>query len=205
MFRWVRRLALAVVALAVALVLGTAGRVWWVGRQGAAPRCDAIVVLGAAQYDGRPSETLQARLDHALTLYRLRVAPRIVTVGGSRRGDRFTEAGAGERYLDEHGVTGSGVVAVSEGWNTLTSLEAASRLFQRRGWRSAVLVTDPWHALRSRRMARDLGIAAETSPTRTGPSVRSRGVELRYIARETLGYLWYRLSGSSVDSGPTRF
>jgi uncharacterized SAM-binding protein YcdF (DUF218 family) len=94
-------------------------------------------------------------------------------------------------------------VAVGEGRNTLLSLEAVQRLFEERGWRTATVVTDPWHSLRSRSMADDVGIEARTSPTRAGPSVRTRGTQLRYIARETGAYLYYKVLGRSAETGPS--
>ncbi len=122
----------------------------------------------------------------------------MITVGGGAPGDRFTEAQAGERYLTSHGVDRKRILAVGEGRDTLQSLQALSRTMDERGWKSVVLVTDPWHSLRSRRMADDLGLDAVTSPTRSGPSVRSRSTEVRYIARETAAYLYYRAFGGSV-------
>jgi uncharacterized SAM-binding protein YcdF (DUF218 family) len=182
------------------VVLGTAGRVWWVARHDSHPPSDAIVVLGASQYDGRPSQVFQHRLDHAMQLWKDGVAPRVVTVGGGRPGDRFTEAAAGARYLRAHGVTD--VLAVPKGSDTLQSLKAVDAAFTQHGWHTAVIVTDPWHCLRSRRMAQDLGIDAHTSPVRSGPAVRTRGTEFRYISRETAAYLYYRLFHRSSEAGP---
>jgi len=196
----VRRLVALVVLGVLVVVGGTAARVWAVARQDDRARSDVIAVLGASQFDGRPSAVFQSRLDHAKTLFDAGVAPRVVTLGGSAPGDRFTEAGAGKTYLEDHGV--GSVVAVGLGRDTLQSLRALDATMVQQGWRTAVLVTDPWHSLRSRRMATDLGIAAVTSPTRRGPSVRTRGTELRYIARETAAYLYYRLFGRSSDGGP---
>jgi uncharacterized SAM-binding protein YcdF (DUF218 family) len=196
----VRRLLAVLVLLPFLVFLGTAARVWWVARHDQHPRSDAILVLGASQFDGRPSKVFQARLDHAVTLFEQGVAPRVVTVGGGRPGDRFTEAEAGARYLREHGVTS--VLAVGSGSNTLTSLQAVDREFSKQGWHSAVIVTDPWHSLRSRRMAQDLGLEAHTSPVRSGPAVRTRGTEVRYIARESAAYLYYRLFHRSSEAGP---
>jgi uncharacterized SAM-binding protein YcdF (DUF218 family) len=190
--------AVGAVALAGALVVGsTAVRVWQVAREDIRPRSDAIVVLGSAQYDGRPAAVLSARLRHALALYREGVARVVVTVGGRRPGDRFTEAGAGRRWLVDNGVPSDHVVAVEHGADTLTSVTALSQEFREHGWGSAVLVTDPWHALRSERMADDAGIDAVPSPSRSGPAVRTRDVEFRYIGRETAALLYYRLFRAS--------
>lgn len=196
----VRRVVAVLVLLPVLVFAATAARVWWVARQDDRPRSDAIVVLGASQFDGRPSAVFKARLDHAAALYKDGVAPRIVTVGGGRPGDRFTEAEAGKRYLASVGVTS--VVAVGVGSDTLQSLKGCEARFRAEGWKSAVLVTDPWHSLRSRRMAQDLGIRAATSPARTGPANASRGTEVRYVARETAAYLYYRVFHRSSDAGP---
>lgn len=196
----VRRLVAALVLVALVVVGGTALRVWQVARTDDRRASDAIVVLGASQFDGRPSSVFEARLEHARALYAAGVAPRVVTVGGSAPGDRFTEAAAGRTYLEAHGVPD--VVAVGEGRDTLQSLQALDRTMTAQGWHSAVLVTDPWHELRSRRMATDLGIDAVASPTRSGPSVRTRGTEVRYVARETAGYLYYRAFGRGSRGGP---
>ena len=196
--RLVRRLVSAVLLVVLLVVGGTAGSIWWVARQDDRPSSDVIVVLGAAQFDGRPSSVFKARLQHARALWEDGIAPRVVTVGGSRPGDRTTEAEAGAAFLEERGVD---VVAVAEGRNTLESLEAVEGLMTEQGWATAVIVTDPWHSLRSRTMARDLGLTAVTSPTRRGPSVRTRETQVRYIARETAAYLFYEAFGISAGGG----
>ena len=201
LFRFARRLVTAVVLAVLLVVAGTGAAVWWTARQDDRPKSDVILVLGAAQFDGEPSSVFKARLQHAKDLYDDGVAPRIVTVGGGREGDRTTEAEAGAAFLRERDV--DEVVAVAEGRNTLQSVQAVEELMQAEGWESAVLVTDPWHSLRSRSMARDAGIDAETSPTRTGPSVRTRGTQARYIARETLAFLYWKALGRSGESGPS--
>ena len=198
-FRWFRRLVTAVVLGVLLVVGGTATSVWWVARQDDRPPSDAIIVLGASQFDGRPSSVFSARLQHARRLFEDGVAPRVITVGGGAPGDRTTEAEAGAAFLEERDVT---ALAVPEGRNTLESLQAAEVVMAENGWDSAVLVTDPWHSLRSRTMARDQGIDAETSPTRAGPSFRTRGTQVRYIARETAAYLYYRVLGRSGEAGP---
>ena len=192
----------AVVTIALLVLALTAGRVWWTARQDDRRVSDAIVVLGAAQFDGRPSSVFTARLVHARNLWRDDVAPRIITVGGNREGDRFTEAAAGKRWLTENGVPARRIVAVPTGSDTLSSVTAVHKSMQRRGWSTAVVVTDPWHALRTGSMANDRGIEAVLSPTRRGPAVRQRSTEIRYIGRETLAYIYWKVFHRSADSGP---
>ena len=198
----VGRLVGAVVLAAVLLVASTAGAIWWVARQDARPPSDAIVVLGSAQYDGVPSSIFEARLEHALRLWENGVAPVIVTVGGKADGDRFTEAEAGAQYLSAAGVPTDALMPVPEGVDTLESMRSVSGMFSRQGWSTAVLVTDPWHSMRTERMAEDLGIEADTSPTRQGPAVYSRTTQVRYILRETAAYLLYRVTGESIAGAP---
>jgi uncharacterized SAM-binding protein YcdF (DUF218 family) len=192
-FRWARRIVLAIVALIVIVVLYVAIHIWLVAREDHRPRSDAIVVLGASQYNGIPSPVFAARLNHAVTLYDEHVSTHIVTVGGKEPGDNFTEAASGRTYLAAHGVPKSAITADQTGRDTLSSLRAVDETFRANGWHTAVLVTDPWHCLRSRTMARWLGIDAVTSPERTGPAVGSKSVELRYITRETEAYLYFEL------------
>jgi uncharacterized SAM-binding protein YcdF (DUF218 family) len=196
--RWFLRALLAVVLVVALVVVGTAFRVWHAGRTDNRDPSDAIVVLGSAQYNGRPSAILSARLDHAAGLFKAGVAPRIVTVGGRGPGDQFSEAGAGELYLTRYGIPASAVLPVETGTDTLNSLTAAAEVFRTRGWHSAVLVTDPWHELRARQMFRDVGIRTSSSPTHSGPSVHDRSTEIRYISRETAAYLFYRLFGDAT-------
>ena len=198
----VTRLVLALVLTAVLLVGATAGAIWWTARHDARPASDAIVVLGSAQYDGVPSSIFEARLEHALRLWQDGVAPVVVTVGGKADGDRFTEAEAGAQYLAQAGVPGDALLPVPEGVDTLESMRSVSAAFDERGWSTAVLVTDPWHAMRTQRMAEDAGIRATTSPTRQGPSVYSRTTQVRYILRETAAYLLYRATGESIAGAP---
>ncbi len=200
--RWVRRIVLLLLGVAVVLYGAACVAVWHVAREDHRPRSDAILVLGASQFDGRPSAVFTARLAHAKALYDDHVAPRVVTVGGKLPGDRFTEAGAGAHWLTDHGVPAAAVVAVTTGGDTLDSLRAADAVFERRGWHSVVLVSDPWHMLRCRRMASDLGLIASVSPARTGPAVHARSTEVRYVAREAAAYLYYRLFHSDATKGP---
>ncbi|MGY1737616.1 YdcF family protein [Geodermatophilus sp. SYSU D00684] len=192
----------AVVLAALLLVASTAAAIWWTARQDARPASDAIVVLGSAQYNGVPSSIFEARLEHAVSLWEDGVAPVVVTVGGKAAGDQFTEAEAGRDYLIGQGLPEESLLAVPEGVDTLESMRAVGAAFGERGWTSAVVVTDPWHAMRAVRMAEDAGISAESSPTRQGPAVQTRNTQFRYILRETAAYLLYRVTGESVAGAP---
>jgi uncharacterized SAM-binding protein YcdF (DUF218 family) len=196
------RVVAAAVLAVFLLVSSTALAIWWNARQDSRPPSDAIVVLGSAQYNGVPSSIFEARLEHAVALYEDGVAPVIVTVGGKATGDEFTEAEAGRDYLINAGVPSDALLAVPEGVDTLQSMRAVSTAFDEHGWSSAVLVTDPWHAMRAERMAQDAGIEAESSPTRQGPAVQTRATQFRYILRETAAYLVYRATGESVAGAP---
>ncbi|WP_155981120.1 YdcF family protein [Nocardia sp. CNY236] len=185
--------------MGVLLVGGTAFRVWQVARIDDYTPADAIVVLGAAQYSGTPSSVFEARLDQAYELFQLGVAPQVITVGGKQDGDLFTEAASGKNYLRERGVPGDKILAVETGSNTLLSVEAVAMAMRAREMSSAILVSDPWHSLRTRTMARDEGLAAWTAPTRTGPAVYTRESQMHGIARETAALLWYQLTHFSAD------
>jgi uncharacterized SAM-binding protein YcdF (DUF218 family) len=193
--------------LVLGLVLGlwvasVAGRVWYVARQDDRQPVDAIVVLGASQYDGTPTSVFAARLDHAAALWDDGVAPVVITVGGKLPGDRFTEAGSGRTYLLAHGVAARSVIAVPRGHDTWNSLKAVRQVMVARGWDSVALVSDPWHEFRAREMSERLGLVATTSPTRSGPAVLTRSAELRSIARETAAYVWWRVGGGAPWRGP---
>ncbi len=187
------------VVLAVGVFGFTAFRVWKVAREDHRGKVDAIVVLGAAQFNGRPSQVFQARLDHARQLFLDGVAPRVVTVGGGRPGDVFTEAAAGARYLRAHDVPADALDEVGTGDDTVTSLQAAAELLVPRNQVHVVLVTDPWHSLRSRTIAHDAGLDATTSPARTGPAVAERGTQVRYVLREASAYLYYKVFGKGPE------
>ncbi len=145
---------------------------------------DAIVVLGAAQYNGRPSPVFQARLDHALGLYREGLAPLIVVTGGVGRGDTTSEAMVGRRYLMAHAVPDPAVAAQPEGRSTAARMTAVSGWLRERGLRRVLLVSDPFHMFRLRLEARRTALEAYTSPTESSPISENPGLELGYLFRE---------------------
>jgi uncharacterized SAM-binding protein YcdF (DUF218 family) len=200
--RWIRRHPLLatlgfVVLLSVGFIGGCAIVVWTAAHHDDASeidRADAIVVLGAAQYDGEPSPVFAGRLDHAALLFEQGRADRVLVLGAGQPGDRFTEAEAGRRYLVDKGVPEEAIVPVPEGHTTFGSLRAAAPVMRQAGMDSAFLVSDPWHNARVERMAGDLGIDGHASATwqsaATSQDTRAEG----YV-RETFAYLYYRLVG----------
>lgn len=167
-----RRVATILVAVGVvlaAVVCVNVSQVWIAGRTDDRGPVDAIVVMGAAQYDGRPTPQFQARLDHALDLWMNGVAPIIVTTGGNQPGDRFTEGGSGAKYLNERGVDASSLIIEESGSTTRRSLLGVVELLRQRGAQHVVVVTEPFHALRSKLIAQDLGLRVALSSTRTSP------------------------------------
>ena len=181
---------LAAVALYLAV---TFVQVWRAARSDQARPADAIVVFGTAQYNGVPSPVLAARLDHAIELYRKDLAPVIVVTGGNQPGDQFTEATASANYLIQRGVPDEDVLREVSGTSSWQSLAAAANFLDDREINDVLLVSDPFHSLRIRAMATELGLDAHSSPTRTSPI---RGfTEARYMARETVAVAVGRIVG----------
>lgn len=142
------------------------------------------MVLGAAQYDGRPSPVFAARLDHAITLHGEGWAERIVVTGGIVPGDRMSEATAGRRYLVDAGVPATDVIVQPEGRNTAGSMDAVAAWLVGEGLEQVILVSDPFHLARLRLEARRLGLVAWTSPTPSSPISSRLGTELPYLVAE---------------------
>jgi len=180
------------------VLLGTGVAVWNAAHTDDASRidvADAIVVLGAAQYQGTPSPVFEGRLEGARILYEQGRAPIVLVLGGALPGDVTTEADAGRQYLVDLGVPEGDVVAVPQGNTTLESLEAAAGYLKERGLDSAFLVSDPWHNLRIKRMAADLGITPYVSATWHSAAV-SQGTRFAGYVREVFAYLYYRATGA---------
>jgi uncharacterized SAM-binding protein YcdF (DUF218 family) len=155
---------------------------------------DAIVVLGAAQYNGEPSPVFAGRLDQALRLWQQERSDLIVTVGSNQPGDSTTEAEAAKTYLADRGVPSSDVVALPVGTTTFESMQAAADELHRRSLSSAFLVSDPWHNARIKAMAGDLGLRGYASATWTSAATSEESRAKGYL-RETFAYLYYRLFG----------
>jgi len=165
------RLVLLVVVVLVGYLAFTFVQVLLASRSDDTAKSDAIVVLGAAQYDGRPSPVLRGRLDHARELYRDGVAPRIVVTGSKQPGDRFTEAFAGFQYLRDQGVPESAITVVDDGSSSWESLAAANRVLDRQGVSTVTLVSDGYHNLRLGGISGEIGMDGVESPSTEGGSV----------------------------------
>ena len=181
----------------VAVLVATFAAVWRAAHTDDAStveRADAILVLGAAEYDGRPSPVFAGRLEHAQLLYDQQRAPLVMVLGGGQPGDITTEAEAGRDYLVEQGLPADAVVAEPVGHSTLESLRAAASYMRDHGLQSAFLVSDPWHNLRVRRMASDLGIDGFVSAT-WHSAATSEETRFEGYVRETFAYIYYRVFG----------
>jgi uncharacterized SAM-binding protein YcdF (DUF218 family) len=192
--RGLRRALLAgglVVLAIIGYYLISLYQVWSTGRSDQARPVDAIVVMGAAQYDGDPSPQLAARLDHVAELWPQGLAPLVVVTGGNQPGDRFTEAEASANYLVARGVPADAIIQETSGHNTYESLQGAADLLAERGVSRVLIVTDPYHSLRSRLIAEDVGLTAYVSPTPTSVVTggESFGRELKEAAGVAIGRL----------------
>ena len=189
-----RRLGPRLVALLVAVSLlvwlaSLASVLVWARRDEARP-AGAIVVLGAAQYVGRPSPVLRARLDHALALWRRGLAPKLILTGGTGVGDTTSEAAVGRRYVMRRGVPELAVITENLGKTTRESMRAVAAFMRTQSDTTVILVSDPFHMLRLSVLARRLGLVPYTSPTRTSPISANPGEEWKYVLSESLKVPW---------------
>ena len=180
-----RLLAGATIAVLAAWATSATAVIVWGGRD-RARASDAIVVLGAAQYVGRPSPVLRARLDHALDLWQRGLAPRLIFTGGTGAGDTTSEAAVSRNYALKHGVPDTAILMENEGRTTRESLAAVSAIMRERQMRTAILVSDPFHMLRLRILSAQYGVDAYTSPTQTSPISANTGQALAYVLSESI-------------------
>lgn len=201
------RVARAAARVALAAWLVSLGGVLLWGARDAARPADAIVVLGAAQYAGRPSPVLRARLEHALALWRVGLAPRVIVTGGKAEGDVTTEAATGRGYLRRMGVPDGAIVLEDGGRTTAESLSAVARMLAAEGgpapratcasgtWMArffparrpaVILVSDPFHMMRLQMLAWRFGLCAFPSPTTTSPISTNRMASIAYVLSESV-------------------
>lgn len=196
--RVLQSLGLIVLIAAVYFVVSLL-QVWNTGRSADRQPVGAIVVLGAAQYDGRPSPQLQARLDHALELWNLNMASYIVVTGGKQEGDRFTEAAASRKFLESSGVASDLIFEENSGTTTYASLFAVSQVANQLGIDRVLIVSDPFHLLRAELIANEVGFSASSSATQS--SVIRGGDAFRHNLQEAAGVAIGRIVGfRRVDS-----
>ena len=186
----IKRVIATVLLLVIVLPVYVGGRVWYTANHTEPVKSDAIVVLGAAQFDGVPSPVLEARLLEAKRIFEKELAPRILTVGSRAPGDRTTEAASGFYWLVDHGIDKKFVDSIPYGRDTFDSTKSYVDVMKKLNLKTAIIVTDQYHCLRAVTMASDLGISATCAPTRTGPASTSNS-SFRYLVRETGAYLAY--------------
>jgi len=190
------------IGLAVAVLVYFAATTFlvalWMGKD-ERPRADAIVVLGAAQYDGRPSATYRARLEHAVELYKSGHAPVLVFTGGNEPGDRYTEGWAGQRWAVDPGVPGRATLVEESSRTTYQNLAGAKRVLDRRARADrrhrVIVVSDPFHMFRAVQQAGDVGMKAHPSPTRSSPISASKLKLTSAVLREDLALGSYVVAG----------
>ena len=190
LFKIIRRVIAAILLVIIAVPLYAVAVTWHAANNPLTRNGDVIVVLGAAQLDGRPGEVLQARLDEAKRIYDLGLAPSIITVGAGAPGDRTTEAASGKYWLTTNGIKSKNVTALEVGRDTWVSTENYVKFMKLKKMKDVIIVTDPFHCRRAMTMANDLGVTATCSPVQTGPnSLENSGK--RYLIREAGAYLSY--------------
>ena len=180
-----RGLTVGVIIVFAVWLVSISAVVMWSRRDEARP-AQAIVVLGAAQYAGKPSPVLRARLDHAIELWDRHLASLLILTGGTGAGDTTSEAAVGRTYARKHGVPDSAIVIETQGRTTSESMRAVAGMLEVRGLQSALLVSDPFHMLRLRILARRFGFTPYTSPTQTSPISPNREERWKYIFSESL-------------------
>jgi uncharacterized SAM-binding protein YcdF (DUF218 family) len=192
LLRWILRIVIWLVLAVLIYLLVTGVQVWLTSRRYEPRPADAIVVMGAAQYDGVPSPDLASRLDEAMILWRAGDAKVVMVTGGKESADRFTEAGASAHYLEAHRVP-AGDILEAEGRDSWQNLAQAAPLLRARGETNVLVVTDPFHEHRSLAIATDVGLVGYPTPTRASP-IRGWST-VPYFAKETVGVAVGRIIG----------
>jgi uncharacterized SAM-binding protein YcdF (DUF218 family) len=190
LFKIIRRVIAAILLIVIAVPLYALGVTWQAANNPLTRKGDVIVVLGAAQLNGRPGEVLEARLEEAKRIYELGLAPHIITVGAGAPGDRTTEAASSKYWLSTHGIKSKRITALEVGRDTWVSTENYVKFMKTKDMKNVIIVTDPFHCRRAMTMANDLGVIASCSPVKSGPNALENSGK-RYLAREAGAYLAY--------------
>ncbi|MDA2936067.1 YdcF family protein [Patescibacteria group bacterium AH-259-L05] len=154
---------------------------------------DAIVVMGASQWSGRPSPVLEARLNHALSLYNQNLAPKIILTGGVGEGQKLSESQVGKNYLINKDINNQNIFTEETGRTSWQSLNEVKKILNEQDLDSVILVSNGFHMMRLKKMSKDLRIKAFTSPVKESPIKKGSIEEFKYITRETLVYILYLL------------
>jgi hypothetical protein len=189
-FKIIRRVIAAILLIVIAVPLYALGVTWQAANNTLTRKGDVIVVLGAAQLNGRPGEVLEARLEEAKRIYDLGLAPHIITVGAGAPGDRTTEAASGKYWLSINGIKSKKITALEVGRDTWVSTENYVKFMKVKKMKNVIIVTDPFHCRRAMTMANDLGAVASCSPVKSGPNTLENSGK-RYLIREAGAYLAY--------------
>jgi uncharacterized SAM-binding protein YcdF (DUF218 family) len=195
-----KRLPLQILAVTGVLIAAGVGQIWRVSQEirnqslvDEAQPADIIVVLGAAEYRGKPSPVLEARLNHALFLYRKDLAPRILTTGGKGPDPTFSEGEVAHAYLSRHGVPSEAIFVESEGESTVHSIAAAAEIMRRMNLKSCIVVSDGYHIYRVKKMLETMGMEAYGSP-RPDRGPEPEGWKQRWVyARQAIAYELWRI------------
>jgi uncharacterized SAM-binding protein YcdF (DUF218 family) len=190
LFKLLRRAIAFLLLLVIVVPIFALGKTWYAANNPTVRNGDVIVVLGAAQLDGRPGLVLRARLIEAKRIYDLGLAKEIITVGGGAPGDRTTEAAAGRIWLMQHGIKYANIKAIDIGRDTLSSTKAYAAEMRDRKIKNVIIVTDPFHCLRAITMATDRNLMATCSPVQSGPNALEKS-GFKYLIREAGAYLAY--------------
>ena len=189
-FKVIRRVIAAILLVVIAVPLYALGVTWQAANNPLTLNGDVIVVLGAAQLNGRPGEVLEARLMEAKRIYDLGLAPHIITVGAGAPGDRTTEAASGKYWLSTNGIKSKNVTALEVGRDTWVSTQNYVKFMKVKEMKDVIIVTDPFHCRRAMTMANDLGAVASCSPVKSGPNALATSGK-RYLIREAGAFLSY--------------
>lgn len=189
---WLRLLILSALAV-LTLLVSTAERVVRASSQQELHRADAIVVFGAAEYYGRPSPVLRARLNHAFDLYQLHLAPVIITTGGAAADPKFSEGGVGQDHLHKLGVPESALIAETQGSNTAESARRVAVIMHANGLRSCIAVSDAYHVFRIRKLLEHEGVRPVYVAPRPDSRPHSALQRIMAVLRESTSYLLWKV------------
>jgi uncharacterized SAM-binding protein YcdF (DUF218 family) len=187
---WTGRILLAALCFFIIFYIVSCIRIVLQAERDEARPADAIIVFGAAEYDGRPSPVFRARLEHAYTLYEKKLAPIVIVSGGSGGDPKFTEGGVGRDYLNARGIPENHLIAETQGDNTSETAERVAVIMRANGWQTCIAVSDPYHVFRTKRMLQREGLAAYVSP-RPQEVPMKKTTEALTVMREALSLtLW---------------